>query len=215
MIDRVSNSEFLLTQKTAEEYRNKGYEVSRDVLLDFFPDFYADLVVQKGADRKVVEVKQRSSLAADPRIRELARIIDSKPGWSFELLLVGEPEKLDSPEGASSFRAEDISERIGEAEEALMVGLPEAGFILAWSALEAVTRILVTTQGASHEGIPTPAFTLDQAVSLGVIPIEDYEQLTEMRKCRNAIVHGFSLRDFDEDIVRDLIGTVRRLQSSS
>ena len=96
-----------------------------------------------------------------------------------------------------------------------MVGLPEAGFILAWSALEAVTRILVTTQGASHEGIPTPAFTLDQAVSLGVIPIEDYEQLTEMRKCRNAIVHGFSLRDFDEDIVRDLIGTVRRLQSSS
>ena len=99
MIDRVSNSEFLLTQKTAEEYRNKGYEVSRDVLLDFFPDFYADLVVQKGADRKVVEVKQRSSLAADPRIRELARIIDSKPGWSFELLLVGEPEKLDSPEG--------------------------------------------------------------------------------------------------------------------
>ena len=38
---------FLLL-KTAQEYRSKGYDVSTGVLLDFFPDFQADLVVRKG-----------------------------------------------------------------------------------------------------------------------------------------------------------------------
>ena len=98
-----SDVEFLLAQKTAEEYQAKGYDVLREVPLDFFPGFRADLVVQKGADKRVIEVKKRSSLAANPRIRELAQIIDAKPEWSFDLLLVAEPEKLDSPGGAHPF----------------------------------------------------------------------------------------------------------------
>ena len=91
--------EYLLTQKTAEEYRSRGYEVLVEASLDFLPGFTADLLVRKGDEVKVIEVKSRPSLAADPKISELARIIESKPGWTFELLLVSEPEKLDSPEG--------------------------------------------------------------------------------------------------------------------
>ena len=51
----------------------------------------------------MIEVKSRRSLAADARISELAPAVDSRPGWSLDLLLVAEPEKLDSPEGARSF----------------------------------------------------------------------------------------------------------------
>ena len=97
MVRGVTDSEYMLTRKTAEDYRNRGYEVLMDVPLDLLPGFSADLLVRKGDEVRVIEVKSRPSLAADPRVREVAQLIDSKPGWCFDLLLVGEPEKLDSP----------------------------------------------------------------------------------------------------------------------
>ena len=211
MIEGVTDSEYLLARKTAEEYRNNGYEVSQQTTLEFLPGFRADLVVRRGGEAKVIEVKRRSSLAANPKIRELAQIIDSMPGWSFELILVGEPEKLDSPDGAHSFGSDSILQRIREAELALESGLPEAAFVLAWSAMEAATRVSIAEQGISNSGITTPGFVLDQAVSLGVVSREEYDNLTRMQKYRNAIVHGFSVAGFSENLVTDLIETVRRM----
>ena len=151
MVRDATDSEYLLTRKTAEEYRSMGYEVLLEASLDFFPNFRADLLVRKGDEVKVIEVKSRPSLAANPKIVELARIIDSKPGWSFELLLVGEPEKVDSPEGARSLGSENILQRIEEAEKSLEAGLPEAAFLLAWSAFEAATRELSSRGARSIE----------------------------------------------------------------
>ena len=215
MIEDVTSSEYLLAQKTVEEYRSKGYEVSRGALLDFFPGFRADLIVRKDDEVKVIEVKSRSSLAANPKISELARIIDSKPGWSFELLLVGEPEKLDSPEGAQSFEGENIVQRIEEAEQSLEAGLSEAAFLLAWSACEAAIRELIAAQGVSNTDITTPGYVLDQAIFHGVISRDEYRSLTSMRKYRNAIVHGFSVNDFSDALVTDLINTVRRMTETT
>ena len=103
MVSQGTPSEYLLAKKTAEEYRSRGYEVVMEAPLEFFPGFIADLLVRKGDEVKVIEVRSRPSLAADPRIGELARRVESKPGWTFELVLVSEPEKLDSPTGARSF----------------------------------------------------------------------------------------------------------------
>ena len=213
-MNRASDTEFLLTRKTAEEYRARGYEVLQEVALDFFPGFHADLVVEKGTDKRVIEVKKRSSLAADPRIAELARLIDAKAGWSFDLLLVAEPENLDSPTEAKPFTPQDVEKRVEEAEEACKVGLFEAAFIIAWSALEAVVRNLSETQEDSSSNITTTAYTLERAFALGALSIEDYAQLVEMRKLRNAVVHGFSVKGVDESLVHGLVSTVRRLQSS-
>ena len=214
-MNHASDVEFLLTRKTAEEYRARGYEVLQEVALDFFPGFHADLVVEKGTDKRVIEVKKRSSLAADPRISELARLIDDKPGWNFDLLLVAEPEKLDSPKDVNPFTPQDIAKRIEEAEQACNVGLPTAAFIMAWSALEAAARLLSETQGVSSATITTTTFTLEQAFALGVLSTEDYEQLAEMRKLRNAVVHGFNAKEVDEGLVLELIGTVKRLQPTT
>ena len=140
MIREVTDTEYLLAQKTAEEYRSQGYEVEQGAPLEFLPGFRADLLVQRGDETKVVAVKARQSLAADPRIAEVARLLESKPGWSFELLLVSEPERVESPEGISSFDGEHIAKRLEEAEQSLNGGLPEAAFLMAWSALEAAMR---------------------------------------------------------------------------
>ena len=211
MMEDATNSEYLLAHKVAQDYRSRGYEVSRNVPLDFLPGFRADLIARKDGDTVVVEVKGRSALSANPKIRELATILETKPGWSFELLLVGEPERLDALEGARSFEYKGILDRLGEAEKALGVGLAEAAFVLAWSALEAAARELIAAQGVSNQQITTTSFVLDQAVSLGVIPREEYDNLTQMQKYRNAIVHGFSTEDLTHDLVNDLIDIIQRM----
>ena len=204
-------SEKLLVDKTAEEYRSKGYEVSRETQLDFLPGFRTDLVVRKGDEVKVIEVKSRASLAANDRITELARAIYAKPGWSFELLMVGEPEQLDSPEGAQSFEDQKIVRRIEEAEKALAAGLSEAAFLLAWSAGEAAVRALLASHGIPQRGITTPGYVLDQSIFHGVISAKEYHSLTDMLKYRNAIVHGYSVSDFSDELVTKLIDTARHL----
>ena len=47
MVRHGTTSEYLLTQKTAEEYRSRGYEVLLEAPLDFLPGFTADLLVRK------------------------------------------------------------------------------------------------------------------------------------------------------------------------
>ena len=214
MIREVTDSEYLLAQKTAEEYRSHGYKVEQGAPLEFLPGFRADLLVQKNDETKVVVVKARQSLAADPRIAEVARLLESKPGWSFELLLVSEPERVDTPEGISSFDGEHVARKLEEAERSLRVGLPEAAFLLAWSALEAAMRSLIEDQGITVTHIASPRYLLDQATFHGLISRDEYNDLSRMLKYRNAIVHGFGADDFDDELVTALIDTVRRIAAT-
>lgn len=211
MIRDVTDAEYLLVQKTAEEYRRQGYEVEQGAPLEFLPGFRADLLVQKDDEMKVVAVKARQSLTADPSIAKVARLLESKPCWTFELLLVSEPERVDSPEGISSFGAEHIAKRLKEAEKSLQVGLPEAAFLLAWSALEAAMRGLVEAGGIPVTHITSPRFLLDQATFHGSISRDEYAELNRMLKYRNVIVHGFGTDDFDAELAIGLIDTVRRI----
>ena len=201
-------------EKTAAEYRSKGYEVEQNCPLAFLPGFLADFVVRKDGETKVIAVKYRASLAESPKISELAQILHDKPGWSLELLLVGEPEKLDSPEDARSFAAEEIRHRIAEAEKALGHGLGEAAFLLVWSAFEAATRELITAEGVSIERVTQSGYVLDQAVYHGVISRDDYDYLADMRRYRNAIAHGFDVNGFSDEKVTELIRFVVQLLDS-
>ena len=121
------------------------------------------------------------------------------PGWSFELLLVGEPELLNAPPGAESFDAAGIGQGIAEAERALEAGLAGAAFVLAWSACEAAVRILAAAAGVEIQRITQTRYLLSHAVYQDAISERDYERLSEMLAYRNAIVHGFAVEDFDAE----------------
>src|SRR5262245_24925765 len=98
----------------AEEYRSRGYEViehpSPAQLPKFLADYQPDLLIQKGEEAIIVQVKSRSSLTREPQISELARLVRAQPDWNFELVVVGEQELLRVPEGARPFAREDIIE---------------------------------------------------------------------------------------------------------
>ena len=61
---------------------------------------------------------------------ELAEILYEKPGWSYDLLLVGEPEKLESPKGAQPFAEKEIRRRLAESEEVLAKGSGEGRLLV-------------------------------------------------------------------------------------
>jgi len=209
----LPNSAFLLTRKIAEDYRAKGYETDLDAVLDFMPDFHPDLVVRKGGEAKVIEVRTRGALAADRKIKELVNAIDSQPGWSFELVLVDELENLYTPPEAAPFEQESIIERLEQAEKALDAGLCEAAFMLAWSACEAAARKLLMIEGVSKEGITSASYVVNQARYLGLLSSEDYLKLRDMQGYRNAIAHGFSHDAIGKEEVLGLLDTARNVMS--
>ena len=215
MVSDTTLTESRLATLTAEELRAQGYEVEQEVLLDFLPGFRADVVARKEGKTRVIEVKYRSSLTANPIMSELSRVVNAKPGWSFELHLVGEPERREPPAGAKPFDAESIHRRVKEAEKARDAGLSEAAFLLAWSAAEAILRDLVAAEGVAIERITTASYVLDYAVYQGVISRDDYNYLTDMMAYRNALVHGFDIDDFDSEVmIAGLTQAIKNLMAS-
>ena len=111
-METATSRERQRAQAIAEEYRSRGYEVINQPSPEQLPEFLAGhhpaMLVQKGDEAIIVEVKSRSSLTKDPRIRELARLVQAEPHWHFELVLVGEEEQLRAPEGTRPFERDDI-----------------------------------------------------------------------------------------------------------
>ena len=202
----------------AEQYRSTGYEVieepSPEQLPDFLSGYQPDVLIRKGTEAIVVEVKTRSSLSKDPQVRALAQVLQGEPGWRFELVMVAEGESPSVPEGGRQFDRKDIEQRVLEAERLIGAGYSGAGLVLAWSALEAAVRVLVEEEGVLLDRL-APPYVVNQAVAIGVISRDDYNLLTNAMRYRNALVHGYKIADVDPTLVGALITTTKRLLQST
>ena len=217
-MEAVISPERQRARALAEEYRSRGYEVIEEPspaqLPDFLSGYRPDLLVRKGDEAIVVEVKSRSPLAKDAQIRDLAQLLQTKPHWKFELVIVGEGERISAPEGARPFERDDILRRIEAAEKLLESGFSEAALLLAWSTSEATLRLLIEEEGIVLDHL-NPPYILKQAVMHGVIARDEYNFLTNVIKYRNALVHGFKTIDFDPALVSELISRTKRLLQST
>ena len=202
----------------AEEYRRRGYEVveepPQEQLPNFLSGYHPDLLIRKGDETIVVEVKSRTSLAKETQVRELARLLRTKPGWNFELIVLGEEERLRAPAGAHPFNREDILRGLAAAERLLKAGFADAALLLAWSALEATVRLLTEEEDIVLERL-APLYILKQAAMHGVVSREEYHFLTKVIEYRNALVHGFKPIDFEPDLVKEIISMTKRLLQSA
>ena len=215
MIEDITIAERQRIDAIAQEYLAKGYEVSRGVPLDFFPSFRADIVARKGDEVKVIEVKAQTSMERNPSTGEMLEILYSKPGWTYQLNLVGERGKLRSPEDARPYISLDIRRHIEESERLLRLGFTEAAFLIAWSASVAVLRTLIEEHGITVKRVTNSAYIVDLAVIEGVISREDYEYLNDVMKHRNAVAHGFSVSGVNDEFVVNLLEVIQRLSLES
>jgi len=217
-MEAISALERQRARVLAEEYRRKGYEVveepSQEQLPDFLAGYHPDLLIRKGDEAIVVEVKSRTSLAQETQVRELARLLRTKPGWNFELIVVGEEERWRAPEGAHPFDRDDILRGLAAAEQLLHTGFADAALLLAWSASEATVRLLTEEEAIMLERL-APLYILKQAAMHGVVSREEYHFLTKAMEYRNAFVHGFKPIDFEPALVIEIISMTKRLLQSA
>ena len=215
MISETIIKERQLASIVADEYRNKGYEVTPEASVHFMPGFRADLVARKGDEVRVVEVKTRASLKHSPQIVNLAEAVKSQPGWHFDLILVGDGEKVELPDApVAPLDAAAIARRLTVAETALAGAAPESALVIAWSALEGVLRGRLTADAIVPERTIAPADVFKQAVFHWVITGDDYANWNDLRPQRNAIAHGFSVK-VSPATAASLIADVRRIAASA
>ena len=182
--------------KLADEFRRRGYDVveepSADQLPAFLTGYRPDMLLRRDDEDEaiVVVVKSRASLAREPQIRELARLLRAKPGWRLDLVVISVEEQLEALEGAHPYGVEDISRVITEAERLLASGYSEAALLRAWSAAEPTVKLLAERDGLTLDR-SAPAYILKEAVVNGVVSRAHYEILLRALRHRNAQAHGF------------------------
>lgn len=177
-------------QQVAERYRADGYEVLVQPAPSRRPSFLRkyspDFIVRRGNERAVVEIKRMDRPPVGAQLRRMAELVESKPGWRFDLVLY-------SPEEGSSVKPptkQSIRRSIAQARKLYGAGDKPAAILLAWSGFEAASRRAIEdVEGAPIEG-GTPSDILKTLLSHGLITEPQWKKLDELLRLRNAVAHG-------------------------
>ncbi|MFM8293842.1 MAG: hypothetical protein ACKN9E_04755, partial [Microcystaceae cyanobacterium] len=102
----------------AEEYRDKGYEISfhpnPEDLPDFLRNYRPDMVVRRGEEAVIIEVKSRRTLSSSSSqyLQNLAESVEQHPGWRFELVMTNPEDTVYSPHAENSLQQTEIETRL-------------------------------------------------------------------------------------------------------
>jgi hypothetical protein len=131
----------------AAEYRKEGYEVffhpSSDDLPDFLKGYRPDLVLKRGNESVIVEVRSRFSLNSPSTqyLRYLAQVVEEHSDWRFELVMTNSEDIIDSPNIEGSLQQSEIETRLQAARQ-LVSQYPESAILYSWSLVEATLRLV-------------------------------------------------------------------------
>ena len=212
--DRL-NLERDTARQYADWYRQQGYEVAlqpraRD-LPEFLRGFAPDLVVRRGGENIVVEIKT-SSPASFERIERLARALERRAGWTLQVVYADLPDPEWQPPSQLPraldllARLEDLRAPDSESDEALKQ------YLLLWSIVEGAARHRLS---ADKVVPPTGRISSSALIKLllteGIIEDDDYEVLRRGLAARNAIAHGFLNQRVDPELFAELRKRARQL----
>lgn len=199
----------------AEEYRDKGYEISfhpnPEDLPDFLRNYRPDMIVRRGDEAVIVEVKSRRSLNSSSRqyLQNLAQSVEQHPGWRFELVMTNPEDAVYSPKAESSFQQPEIETRLQVARQ-LASQHPESAILYSWSLVEATLRLVAEHEGMSLQRLD-PLYLVKQLVTEGVISRPEYQLLMDALSLRNAIAHGFKATQITQESVYQLVDVAEQL----
>ena len=198
------------------EYRQKGYEVllspKPEELPDFLRSYRPDMIVSRGEEKVVIEVKSRPSIASAQYLQGLAQAVEEHPGWRVELVMTNPEDALYSAKVEGSLQEHEIKSQLQVARE-LTVHHPESAILYAWSLAEATLRLLANKEGLDLQR-PEPLRLLKQLATEGVISKAEYQSLMNAFALRNAIAHGFKTTHLTPNVVLNLIEVTEQLLNS-
>ncbi len=196
--------------KVADDYRRRGYAV--DVLPtgpglpEFLEGFQPDLIARSPAESVVVEVKVGTRTSIE-RLRDVTERVNRQPGWRFSLVFVS-PEEPDQISQGQPAPLPLLQERVQNAESLLEVGQSEAAFLLLFSALEGILRLLGRRADLPLETLP-PSALIRELYSAGEINRQQFESLMRLLPVRNQLAHGLGVQGpLDVEQLRLLVQTL-------
>ena len=198
----------------AEEYRNKGYEISfhpnPEDLPDFLKNYRPDMIVRRGDEAVIIEVKSRRSLNSSRQyLQNLAQSVEQHPGWRFELVMTNPEDAAYSPKAESSLQQPEIETRLQVARQ-LATQHPESAILYSWSLVEATLRLVAEHEELSLQRLDS-LYLVKQLVTEGVISRPEYHLLMDALSLRNAIAHGFKATQITQGSVNELIDVAEQL----
>ncbi|MDB5288850.1 MAG: hypothetical protein JWL69_91 [Phycisphaerales bacterium] len=197
MVSLVHDTEMRRLRELADEYRERGYRAviypGERELPVFLKGTRIDLLAEGPKEKVVVALAVADELSKSARITKLAKLLDDRAGWRFEVDVMAAPPRAEELEHDTSLRpltADEIPSRLSEAWGLRQGGHSEAAHLLAWAAIEALMRKVLVSQGIGvRESVPS---TLVKSLySFGLVSKGDYEILRKALDQRNALVHGF------------------------
>ncbi|MBN3960291.1 hypothetical protein [Nostoc sp. NMS8] len=201
--------------KLAEEYREKGYEVFFHPNLEELPDFLnkyrPDMIVRRGEENVVIEVKSRSSLnsSSNQDLRNLAQAVEKHPGWRFELVMTNPEDIMYSLKAEGSLQEHEIESQLQVARQ-LITQHPESAILYSWSLVEATLRLIAQKEELSLQRFD-PLYLVKQLAIEGVISKSQYQLLMNSLLLRNSIAHGFKTTQITQNSVYELIELTEQL----
>ena len=195
--------------KLAEEYRNRGYEISihpnPEELPDFLRNYRPDMIARREDDAVVIEVKSRFSLnsSSTQYLQNLAQVIEQHAGWRFELVMTNPEDVTYSVKAEGSLQVNEIKSRLKVASQ-LLEQHPESAILYSWSLVEATLRLVAEEEGLILRRFD-PLYLLKQLAIEGVISQSEYQLLMDSLSLRNAVAHGFKTTQITQDSVDKLI----------
>jgi hypothetical protein len=196
-----------LVAKVAARYRGEGYETATSG-----PDFLdgrPDLVLQRGDERVVVEIKTARSPA--PHLERWAKEIAGHPGWRLDVVVVDESES-DVLSSLTPQPLASLGRQIDEARELIAAGHVIAGGLLAWSSFEGVGREALRRTAAAEPVDDTPSL-VRLLLTNNFVSDEEYRRLDEARGRRNALAHGYAVEPSDAALFEDTLKVARDLMA--
>lgn len=198
----------------AEEYRQKGYEVllppKPEELPDFLRGYRPDMIVRRGEEAIVIEVKSRTSIASAQYLQGLAQAAEEHPGWRVELVMTNLEDAVYFAKVEGSLQEDEIKKQLQVARN-LAVHHPEVAILYAWSLAEATLRLLANQERFMQK--PEPLHLLKQLATEGVISKAEYQSLMNAFPLRNAIAHGFKTTQPTQSVF-ELIEVTEQLLNS-
>jgi hypothetical protein len=183
-----SYNEFV--EELRHRYRQEGYDelnpryVHEQISMQFQPD----LVLKRGDEVHVFEIKKPAPATQGNTLRQIKKEIESHPGWHFHFLVIPTrvAPKTDNDaleEANSSFQ---FSRKLYEES-------PLIASVTLWIALETAMRHLLTMRG-ERPSYGTSGIALARRLrDLGELDDDEMRLIARGFEARNRAAHGYSV----------------------
>lgn len=200
-------------REISKDYEKQGYTVlinpKQSQLPDFLKGYEPDIIAKRDDESVLIEVKTRKDRPNLERFENLAKEIDKRENWRFEMIFTNPVENNSLLENKNTITETAVNNRIAEIKKLIDINSFEAAFLLSWSTIEAVLRQKLAKE--KSDSFLKPSISIIRTMfSLGLLNQKDYKLLQEVNNYRNSLIHGFQ-QSIDRNTIQEVLQLINNI----